>query len=68
VFEQFLTGLFESQRKEQERLLALDNSLLYHIRRLLTLALKCILPKKLRSLLKGKLSKTADDGNEKLNF
>jgi hypothetical protein len=47
VFEQFLTA----QLKEQERLAKLDNSLLYHIRKVLVLVLKCILPKKLTSIL-----------------
>ena len=68
VFEQFLTGLLESQNKEQERLLSMDNSLLYHLRRILVLALKRILPKKLRSFLTDTLQKNTDSGNEKLNF
>ena len=51
VFEQFLTGLLEYQNREQERLLRLDNSLLYHIRKILVLILKCILPEKLTSYL-----------------
>jgi hypothetical protein len=68
VFEQFLTGLFESQTKEQERLLSMDNSLMYHLRRILVLVLKYILPKKLRAFFKGVLSKNTDSENKKLNF
>jgi glycosyltransferase involved in cell wall biosynthesis len=49
VFEQFLMG----QIKEQERLLNLDNSLLYHIRKICVIVLKYILPKKLVNFLIG---------------
>jgi hypothetical protein len=47
VFEKFLTG----QLKERERLFKLDNSLLYHLRKIFVLTLKRILPKKLASFL-----------------
>jgi hypothetical protein len=68
VFEQFLTGLLEYQNKEQERLLKLDNSLMYHLRRILVLALKHILPEKLRSFIRGAMSKNKNNENKKLNF
>jgi hypothetical protein len=51
VFEQFLTGLLAGQIKEQERLVKLDNSFLYHTRKILVLLLKLILPKKLTEYL-----------------
>jgi hypothetical protein len=68
VFEQLLTGLLEYQNKEQKRLLKLDNSLLYHLRRILVLALKHILPEKLRSFIRGAMSKNKNNENKKLNF
>jgi hypothetical protein len=47
VTEQFLIGWL----KEQERLVKLDNSLLYHLRKIFVLVLKYMLPEKLTSFL-----------------